>query len=367
MDFLFPSFGLLLFLIIIWIWRTYRRSNCQDQQQQIRDSQAIFGDLSKHTGHEFIKIDVYDKPTYSSSSGQPLLFGGLRCEKCGICVGKSEKQEAINYLKCKPSFIEDEATTPKEETCDITSSANSGQEPEDDSFGVSRDHHWVMGNLPLLSICSVCKKPAGVEPKLVDYFCSLCHVACHDKCLGTFMSAMSTRFCTLGPLAPFVIPPWCVRAIKKGLSASDLLKGQTHSKMALNRITFPPNLTPEQWRPVFVFANRLSGNGVDAEHVLSAFSHYLNPTCQVFDLAVTKNLQTILMALIKFLPHEVETIIILVAGGDGTVRWIADSVSKLKANEDLKVKFEIAVFPLGTGNDLAQGLLNKFYFFLSIH
>ena len=61
--------------------------------------------------------------------------------------------------------------------------------------------------------------------------------------------------------------------------------------------------------------------------------------------------------------RDVEQVRILVAGGDGTVGWVLQAMDKYNFAEYPPVcdsgvftDFQIAVLPLGTGNDLSRSL-----------
>jgi len=101
-----------------------------------------------------------------------------------------------------------------------------------------------------------------------------------------------------------------------------------------------------KWTPLFVFANSKSGSK-DAVNIIYSLTRVLNP------------LQVIEMN--KISPDEVISWMadysdfvkfkILVCGGDGSVGWLLESLSKFVFK-----KFEpvVGILPLGTGNDLSR-------------
>lgn len=100
----------------------------------------------------------------------------------------------------------------------------------------------------------------------------------------------------------------------------------------------------EGTNPLIVCINSKSG-GLKGEEVLHSFYRYLNPL-QVVDL-VNEGIEV--LSKFKDLPRWR----IAVAGGDGTVSWVVNYIYG-----SLKPKYypEIALVPLGTGNDLSRVL-----------
>ena len=83
------------------------------------------------------------------------------------------------------------------------------------------------------------------------------------------------------------------------------------------------NITYLKLSRLFVLANRQSGNS-DGIHILSYFRRVLNP-CQVLDLAIHSPL--LVLKWCSIIPADVK-FYILVAGGDGTVAWILNTINK---------------------------------------
>ena len=96
---------------------------------------------------------------------------------------------------------------------------------------------------------------------LCDLRCLWCGRTIHEKCHHTM-----DNICDLGPHRASIIPANCVRLKLVGM------KGRRHYVVDSVRHPGIPD-----WKPLIVIANRRSGNGGDAEHVLQAFRRILNP------------------------------------------------------------------------------------------
>nr|CAD7426738.1 unnamed protein product [Timema monikensis] len=143
------------------------------------------------------------------------------------------------------------------------------------------------------------------------------------------------KVCDFGTFRNLVIPPSSVTLTKK--------RSSVRSKLQLQSVT-PPDW--KNWAPIIVLANHKSGNN-DGEGVLSLFRHMLNPA-QVVDLA-DRSPETALEWC--SLLGGVKTTV-LVAGGDGTLAWVLNAIESLK----LEPVPNVAIIPLGTGNDLSRVL-----------
>ncbi|KAG1650866.1 Diacylglycerol kinase epsilon [Nymphon striatum] len=201
----------------------------------------------------------------------------------------------------------------------------------------------VNWNLLANSICDVCEKNCGIydQPtQLVDYKCCWCQRTVHTSCLKKIADV-----CDLGKFRNFIVPPTWVKLKlvgwkgKRHYVVGDILKPNSNSRNQLDSIS-------KNWSPLIVVGNRKSGNN-EGEGILQAFRGILNPT-QVIDL--------------DDLPPECVVewchllsdyrCKILVAGGDGTVGWILDTINKF----NLKNPPHVCLLPLGTGNDLSRVL-----------
>jgi len=110
---------------------------------------------------------------------------------------------------------------------------------------------------------------------------------------------------------------------------------------------------PPESTPVFAFVNSKSG-GKKGEEVMALLKCYLNPACQVIDLSKTRPESVITR---EFL--SIPQLRFLVCGGDGTVSWVLNTVSEACGDGDGGVGVgvpPIAIYPLGTGNDLSHVL-----------
>lgn len=87
------------------------------------------------------------------------------------------------------------------------------------------------------------------------------------------------------------------------------------------------------------------------EGLLGEFRILLNPV-QVFDVTKTPPIKA--LQLCTLLPHYSARV--LVCGGDGTVGWVLDAVDEMKIKGQEKYIPQVAVLPLGTGNDLSNTL-----------
>lgn len=113
---------------------------------------------------------------------------------------------------------------------------------------------------------------------------------------------------------------------------------------AAERPVVDPDEIPLDFTPLVVFVNRKSG-GQKGAFLYEQLCRNLNPH-QVFDLATHKPER--ILKIFKSVPN----VKVLVCGGDGSIRWILNTIESLH----LKTPIPVAVLPLGTGNDLARVL-----------
>ncbi|PNJ65925.1 DGKE isoform 3 [Pongo abelii] len=156
-------------------------------------------------------------------------------------------------------------------------------------------HHWIRGNVPLCSYCMVCKQQCGCQPKLCDYRCIWCQKTVHDECMK---NSLKNEKCDFGEFKNLIIPPSYLTSI---------------NQMRKDKKT-------------------------DYE--------------VVFDVTKTPPIKA--LQLCTLLPYYSARV--LVCGGDGTVGWVLDAVDDMKIKGQEKYIPQVAVLPLGTGNDLSNTL-----------
>ncbi|XP_070581003.1 diacylglycerol kinase epsilon-like isoform X1 [Ptychodera flava] len=271
------------------------------RQRRFRDLPVR--DVAK--GHRWVITDMFPKPTYCSVCESHILHGGV-CDSCHVCADDICLRTADRLFACKSLTLSNTATSMK--------------------------HHWVRGNLPLCSVCDVCKTECGVLPRLCDHRCVWCQRTVHDNCLYVIKS----EECDFGKYCNRIIPPYCLTLKLVGW------KGRRHWSVA--GVTQPPD--DRNWKPLLVFCNRKSGNN-EGEQILSSFRALLNPA-QVVDLYEVPPESA--LNLCNYLPHR--TCTILICGGDGTITWVLNAIDKMQ----FETPPNVGILPLGTGNDLARVL-----------
>ncbi|XP_020280420.1 diacylglycerol kinase epsilon isoform X2 [Pseudomyrmex gracilis] len=191
-------------------------------------------------------------------------------------------------------------------------------------------HHWIKGNLPLVATCYICEEECDIDPGLIDWWCCWCQRCVHDACKSSL-----SEICDFGKFKLMIIPPGSLEVINRRTTMRRWLH--------LRSVIAPkwPN-----WNPIIVVGNRKSGNN-DGGQILSLFRRLLNPA-QVVDLAERDPVAALEWC--RLLGKTPSTI--LVAGGDGTIAWLLNTVDKL----ELEPVPSVAIIPLGTGNDLSRVL-----------
>lgn len=278
--------------------------------------------------HAWKSIKLLNRSCFCSICEILMSSNGVFCENCGVCSDNGCVRKADVEFRCKELRIRSRADDGKE----------------------SR-HLWVRGNLPLASECCVCAEDVDQisEPGLYGQRCAWCQRTAHDKCF----SEVSSTLCDFGEFKSMIFPPKCILASRT--------KGAP--KVHLTGI-IPPEWK-DQWRPLIVVgeflmtfsnildnikfllsANSKSGSSGSPE-VVAQMRGILHPL-QVFELE-SHGPQEALQWAIHAAPA---TCRILVAGGDGTVDWVLNTI--LQMNVDPLP--EVAILPLGTGNDLSRVL-----------
>ncbi|XP_075436008.1 diacylglycerol kinase epsilon isoform X2 [Ascaphus truei] len=279
--------------VLLTLWCRARRSRRPRRK----------GGPARRGEHSWQEAGLFAVPTYCSVCGLHTLRGA-RCGLCGLCAGEECVRRA-GRLRC----MEGEA-------------AEGG-------------HHWVRGNVPLCSRCAVCGGQCGGQPRLCDYRCIWCQRTVHDDCM---LNDLKTEECDFGEFRNLIIPPCYLSAINQ------TKKGKT------TEIEKLASSVGSHWTPLIVLANMRSGNNM-GDILLSELKSLLNPV-QVFDLSDISPFKA--LQLCTLLPANSAKV--LVCGGDGTVGWVLDAVDEMKIKGQESYIPQVAILPLGTGNDLSNTL-----------
>ncbi|KAI4464648.1 diacylglycerol kinase [Holotrichia oblita] len=255
------------------------------------------------SGYHHWYATSHARPTYCNVCRDALsgvTSHGLSCEVCKCKVHKRCAAKAIN-------------------NCKWTTLASVGKDIIEDADGIiTMPHQWMEGNLPVSAKCAVCDKTCGSVLRLQDWRCLWCRATVHTQCRPNLPLA-----CPLGPARVSVVPPTALHSIQD--EAWECIRPQASS-------------------PLLVFVNSKSGDNQGVKF-LRRFKQLLNPA-QVFDL-ISTGPRLGLRLFRHFDPFR-----ILVCSGDGSVGWVLSEIDKL----DMHKQCQVAVLPLGTGNDLARVL-----------
>ncbi|XP_074098663.1 diacylglycerol kinase epsilon [Cotesia typhae] len=267
----------------------------------MRDNCLSIRDVSKN--HNWTPIVSRSNKAYYCNICESLLLNtkSVLCDSCGVCADTGCIKAADKQLVCKA----------------ITQSTE------------IMKHHWIHGNLPTVAMCEVCDEECDTEPGLVDWFCCWCQKCVHEACKQKI-----NEICDFGKFKLMIIPPGSLEVVNR--------RRTVRRRLQLRSI-IPPVWS--DWKPLIVVANKKSGNN-DGAMVLSMFRRLLNPS-QVVDLSERDPVAALEWC--RLLGDK--SCNVLVAGGDGTVAWLLNSIHKLR----LKVP-AVAILPLGTGNDLSRVL-----------
>ncbi|XP_026466696.1 diacylglycerol kinase eta-like [Ctenocephalides felis] len=260
--------------------------------------------------HDFLSGDhhwyatSHARPTYCNVCRDALsgvTSHGLSCEVCKCKVHKRCAAKAVS-------------------NCKWTTLASVGKDIIEDKDGnITMPHQWMEGNLPVSAKCAVCDKTCGSVLRLQDWRCLWCRATVHTAC----RPAHKVK-CPLGPSKVSVVPPTALHSV-----------GSEETWEATR---------PQGCSPLLVFVNSKSGDNQGVKF-LRRFKQLLNPA-QVFDLIGSG--PGVGLNLFRNFDH----FRILICSGDGSVGWVLSEIDRL----DLLKQCQVAVLPLGTGNDLARVL-----------
>ncbi|XGW27602.1 hypothetical protein V3C99_007868 [Haemonchus contortus] len=259
--------------------------------------------------HQWYQMN-HHRPTFCNYCREKLsglTWHGWSCETCKMKAHKKCMNSIVE--KCKWTI---ECTVP---------SHLQYISPENSIVA----HQWVEGNLAMSSKCVVCEKVCGSVLKLADWRCLWCACCVHSSCLPQL-----GRRCSLGATSLSVIPPLAVKDVSRdgvAMIRPDAIGGECGGGS-----------------PLLVLVNSKSGDN-QGQRMIRKFKRLLNPL-QVFDIISTGPD----FALSFF--DALDSFRVLVCGGDGTVGWVLGAFDRL----GLHNKCQLAILPLGTGNDLARVL-----------
>lgn len=259
--------------------------------------------------HRWLSSHLVTSPLHCNSCSSLLLTATAHC--CTVC-GAASCATSLCVRNC-------DRKTP----CKTVSRARSEEEAKDKASSPPR-HRWIQGNLSLGSLCCVCEEPAGDGPGLRDLRCVWCQRKLHTDC----KQHIQEDACDLGRHSNLILAP--ERVITN------------HRDKVIGLLPSPD----PAFHPLIVVANNKAGNS-DGATVMAGFRRHLNPA-QVVDLS-ERRMEDALSWCNLASPTQCY---VLVCGGDGTIGWVLNTVDKMK----LATPPAIAIFPLGTGNDLARTL-----------
>ncbi|KAH8252860.1 hypothetical protein KR032_002250 [Drosophila birchii] len=265
--------------------------------------------LSGKTRHSWKSIKVIEQACFCNVCEILLTpSAGLFCDCCGLCTHSTPvcQRRADREYRCKDKWLRNETSV---------------------------RHLWVHGNLPMGVHCADCGEEVdhhvSTDPGLYGWRCAWCQRCYHNDC---YSRADVKGSCDFGEFKDMIFPPYSFVAAR----TKDM-------RLHLASIT-PPDI--ENWEPLIVIANTKSGSSTGA-NVLSLLRGYLHPL-QVMELG-SRGPQDALQWAAKASPRPCR---ILVAGGDGTIGWVMNSIYAL----NIKPQPSVAIMPLGTGNDLSRVL-----------
>lgn len=150
---------------------------------------------------------------------------------------------------------------------------------------------------------------------------------------GPKITIKFSQECDFGALKDLIVPPSCM-IVSRTRGAP---------KLHLTGLNPPENI--QNWSPLIVISNAKSGSQ-EAIFTIATFRALLNPL-QVMEIGSHGPNDALQWAVIAN-PVKCK---ILVAGGDGTVGWVLNTIQSLGIENA-----EVGILPLGTGNDLSRVL-----------
>ena len=296
----------LTLFVLLWAFNklcfTRRRRRTAETELRARDPTK---------GHRWTLAEFICRPTYCSVCENSLIFGAY-CDSCLICTHDRCASVANAQFACKALTLSPGRT--------------------------SMRHHFVKGNLPLGSRCSLCGRGCGAEPRLCGMRCVWCQRKWHETCVR---GDAGLEACDLGPFASMIVPPYAI-----ALRTTDAAAAARQRRFLVDRVY--PVATIEAWRPVLVLVNPTSGEKA-GDYLMSIFRSLLNPVqvsfslffmlvghIYIYDYQVVNLNEVSPDEALEFC-RLVDTFQcrVIVCGGDGTVGWMSAAIQRA----NLKVIF----------------------------
>lgn len=324
-----------------------------------------------------------------------LIVDAMLCTSCGVCLdftcyqsyisrfGALMKKARVSSAGITSAAKEDgesrRASVQQQplSTLGVCKAVSTPAKDSKEGGSILGPHHWVHGNLPAHSKCFICadycddeselgeqtgimSEPLAEHHTLHHYRCCYCQRTVHEGCFERHQGLLKTKEdsssetfsrCDYGKWKRYIIPPGAV--IHRRVWSSRA-RGRAIALEEIKDFRACDGGSPD-WEPLFVVANRAAGNN-DAGAILARFRAVLNPL-QVIELGGGDSAEASLelaLQMCNLLPVGVKTRF-LVAGGDGTVGWVLNTVQRIMEDSENDPP-AVAIFPLGTGNDLARVL-----------
>lgn len=347
------------------IWRHVR-------EQQIRIIPAAWNGIH---AHQWSLIQCLTEQA-TCCLCKSLIVDAMFCYSCGVCLDFNCYKSVNSFFTGKLSSLYRAKSLRALGQCKAVSISTKKATQTLQQLKQNWKHHWIQGNLPHCSKCFICGEfcddddggrvhgeadidlqsafensancfagttLTGVaDHSLIHHRCCWCQRTVHERCFERASNKHQIEgVCDFGKYAPYILPPYCVvhRRVWTSNSRRAIILED------IKELT-PNDLKGLEWQPMLVIANPKSGNN-DANKILTQFLTILNPI-QVIDLSRT-NIDFGLQ-LCKMI--HLQPVRILVAGGDGTVGWVLNTIQAMSIDPQPL----IAIVPLGTGNDLSRVL-----------
>ncbi|VDL81243.1 unnamed protein product [Nippostrongylus brasiliensis] len=306
---------------------------------QERKRKSINDSVSAKSGHYWTRVNFVDRGFFCASCKKHLL-SGYECDYCTLKVDEVAcARNVASKLACKTI-----------------------QKPDSDG---EFHHHWIPGNIDSDQFCFICDELCGGGISLRDFSCCLCWRVIHTSC----MKKLSLDVCDFGRYRSFTFPPNAVVTRKTG------------KKLVIDRLLLPKI---DDFKPIIALTNTVCGSctGKVVYRNLLRRLHPMQPNfsakklkrdCpkfQVIDVQ-KENVKSALQWIDEYPEVNVR---LVVAGGDGTISNVLETLEQFQRKPPCdtcflhnmpiiklmsimaNVPIQMAVLPLGTGNDLSRVL-----------